>query len=1140
MPFNLSSKIIVRSGGALLLIFLVFAGWTILDARHQLQDQTSAAADQVVAALQAAAGRDAGWTARLPRTAELARVADVRVYDGDILLAEFALRQEGVAETAPQWFARLIAGTLPVTATRMQEQGGGRVVIRFDVADVVASAWGQLGRLTVALSGAFLLGAAIVGSRTRRHPERLSYAERSPILIQDARRQQSGAEIGAASDMVVGTGADVSCSELLASQTSDAILIYDRKGLVVYCNPAAEQLLGYAPGELLGKPVMRLMPPWKRDEVQEDLATATGAPAATELETQRLTKRGALIDVALSSVPLRDPARGAIVIGRLWSMRDISRRKQEETILRLLERGVTMSPDGIIITDASRDNAVIYANPAVEAITGYSSAELLGKSPRLLYAHESNQAGIEQLKQGIRAGEACRVILHNQRKDGKGFWNELSVAPIRDSGGRVTHFIGVLRDVTERTRHEDQLVRAESRLRTLIDGAPIGICISDEHNELQAVNPFFCALLGFEPEELAGRSLHDVIPEEVWARIAPARAGAQVGGGEIWLAKKTGERLTLLANTAFLTSASGTPDVVTFLVDITGRKRAEQALFQEKERAQVTLESIGEGVITTNAKGIVDYLNPVAEKLTGWLNEEAQGMPLAYVLNILDEDTRKPLQDPVERALRLGRLVTVARQASLVREDGKEFAIQVTAAPIRDRDEKIIGAVVVFHDVTEMRAMARQMTYEARYDALTGLLNRREFEKHLKHALTIAREENKEHVLGYLDLDKFKPVNDICGHSAGDELLRQIAAIIQSKLRESDVLARLGGDEFGILLYSCSVDSARKIAESIRHALKDYRFVWGDHTFDIGVSIGLVPVTAASGSLNDVLSAADSACYTAKNEGRDRVDVYEGESETEESGKTQWMRRIKEALEHDQFCLYQQAAEPLTEAGRTTRYYEILLRLRPRAGELLPPMAFLPAAERYQLMQSIDQWVVSTVLAMLGRGEIPPQDGDVVYGINLSAQSLCEEEFIDFVLEQIDRNDVPPERICFEVRDADVMANFSHAVHFVRTFKERGCRFALDDFGCARSSFGHLGSLPVDYLKIEGAIIRRVVESPADAVLADAIGRIGHLMGVRIIATQVESRLVLDKVKELGLDYAQGYEVARPRALEPVPAADDA
>ena len=566
-------------------------------------------------------------------------------------------------------------------------------------------------------------------------------------------------------------------------------------------------------------------------------------------------------------------------------------------------------------------------------------------------------------------------------------------------------------------------------------------------------------------------------------------------------------------------------------VDITERKLYEEALFREKESAQITLRSIGDGVITTDAECNVEYINPVAEELTGWKVDDASRRPIDEIFRGFHEETCEPLENPLAVSIRRSRSIKSVRPTLLIRRDGNELYIESTASPIRDGKGDVTGGVLVFHDVSESRELNRRLSYHASHDILTGLVNRAEFETRLERALKSAKAREASYALCYLDLDQFKIVNDSCGHSAGDALLGQLGALLKAKIRWRDTLARLGGDEFGVLLESCSLDEAMKTAEVLRVAISEFKFMWDDRSFRLGVSIGVVPITVDNEDVAALLSAADSACAAAKEAGRNRIHSFQ-ENDIDlmrRRREMQWAARINNALEDNRFELFRQTIKPL-QTEEDGAHYEILLRMRDETGGIIAPGLFIEAAERYSITPRIDRWVITNAFRWLV-SEADERERLILCSINLSGQSLGDEKFLPFVVEQFQMSGLDATKICFEITETAAIASYSQANRFINALKELGCKFALDDFGTGLSSFGYLKHFPVDFLKIDGSFVKEILHDPIDREMVRSINEIGHLTGKQTIAEFAENEEIITMLKGMGIDYAQGYGVSEPKRV---------
>jgi len=567
--------------------------------------------------------------------------------------------------------------------------------------------------------------------------------------------------------------------------------------------------------------------------------------------------------------------------------------------------------------------------------------------------------------------------------------------------------------------------------------------------------------------------------------------------------------------------------------EIEHRKQAEQELFETNEKALVVLSSISNAVISTNPQGLVTYVNPVAQKFIGDHVRALVALSLSDLFTFVDSRTEEEINDPVAECIGANSTLHYENWLVAINRQGREIEVELSVSPMRDQVGKIVGTVLVMQDVTEMKKLQQQMQYQAHHDFLTGLLNRHAFEQYLASALVNAHELRQDHALLYMDLDRFKLVNDSCGHAAGDALLKEITAEMQTVISKDDVFARLGGDEFAVLLCDCDLDNASQVAERIRYVVESFRFVWEQNTFDLGVSIGVMALTRENDTINEVLSTADNACYIAKERGRNKVYVYSPGDRViaRRYGEVQWMHQIRDALLNNRFYLYAQPIQALNSDAAPQVHWELLVRLRHENGSLIAPKEFIPAAERYHQMPALDRWVTEHAIQLLSEHDVA-QSNKLRCFINLSGQTLSDGQFLRFAIDTILRYGVEPGSLVFEVTETAAIANFQKAARLISVLREMGCRFALDDFGTGLSSFAYLKQLPVDYIKIDGSFIQHLVEDEVACAIAQSISDISHTMGVLCIAETVENEAVLQKVRQIGLDYAQGFCIAQPVPLE--------
>jgi len=644
-------------------------------------------------------------------------------------------------------------------------------------------------------------------------------------------------------------------------------------------------------------------------------------------------------------------------------------------------------------------------------------------------------------------------------------------------------------------------------------------------------------LLGVEPERLIGRAVTDLIRPAYRSRARKViDKQLKTSGGSLRYELQLidgAERARWAEANSMRMRYRGKPVLLTVARDISYRKSVEAALQRGRGQAQITLESLSEAIITTSPQGQIDYMNTAAESMTGMSRDDALGKPFSEVVKLVDEGDRRDLGDPAGRSLSLRKRVSMGRRALLMPAEGHaEVSIDATASPVLSPDGEISGAVVIMRDVGELRGLTREMSYQASHDALTGLVNRREFERQVNAGLDAVKAEGGNHILCYMDLDRFKAVNDTCGHLAGDNMLREVAGLLRDQVRDSDVVARLGGDEFAMLLVGCPLEKARQIAEDACSAVRNYRFVWQDRIFDIGISVGVVEINQQSSSLEDVLGAADSACYVAKQQGRGRVHIYSANEEkaARQRGEIHWLRKIQAALKDDCFELF---AQPIISvAGRIPRgpAVEVLLRLNDEDEGQIGPGKFIAAAERYHLIGALDRWVVQATLASIANGSIRLPDERSV-AINISGQTMADDEFLEFVVEALDHSQVDPAQICFDVTERAVLADLNHARRFIGVLHGIGCSFALDDFGSDIGSLASLNGLEIDFLKLDGLYTRNLAGDAVSQEVVSSVTRLSHAVGFKVIAEQVEDQASFDELRELGVNFIQGNYVEEPRAL---------
>ncbi len=696
------------------------------------------------------------------------------------------------------------------------------------------------------------------------------------------------------------------------------------------------------------------------------------------------------------------------------------------------------------------------------------------------------------------------------------------------------------RQERERLHLYAALEESRTRLELALEGANDGIWDVDLLRGNVFHSPRMAEMLGYRAGELGSAEeiwmalVHpDDLPALLRAKRAHLDGETERYEAEFRARAKDGTWRWIHSRGRVVRNGAGEPTrFVGVHTDVTDFKALQQRLFLEKERAEVTLASIADAVITTDAEGNVTFMNGVAERLTGWRLAEALGLPADTIAPLYDESSGVMIDSPVARAGRDKRAVAAGGHALLLDRRGEKLPVDESAAPILAGDGTLIGVVMVFHDVSHTRELTRRMSWQLTHDELTGLYSRREFENRLRRLVQDARAGGGVHALLYLDLDQFKIVNDTSGHLAGDELLKQLGFVLSEQMRRNDVLARLGGDEFAALLEHCPPAKAREIAEKLRRTVADFRFTWQDRVFDVGVSIGLVMLDAGTPDAEQALVAADTACYAAKEAGRNRVHEHRRDADGgERLGEMHLAASMRQALARDAFVLFTHEIRDLADAGQP-HCYEVLARMQDERGNLVKPGLFIPAAERYGFMPELDRWIVRRSFELLA-GASADMRATMLF-INLSGLSLREDDMARFIGEAACDTGIEPANICFEITETAAVAQLAVGVRFMRELREMGFRFALDDFGAGMSSFAYLKNLPVDFIKIDGAFVRDMLDDPVDHVFVETIHRIGRLMGKRTIAEFIENDALLAEARAIGIDYAQGHAVGKPRPLDAV------
>ena len=928
----------------------------------------------------------------------------------------------------------------------------------------------------------------------------------------------------------------------LSDSSPHGVFHTDADGACTYTNARWQVIYGLTLQQSLGHGWAATLHPEDRTAVCHEWTRSAARGIEFDMEYRIVHPDGGVRHVHSRSRRLF--GRGNEIVGHVGSVEDVTlrRRAERELAEERLRLANIIDGTGIGTWEWNVRTGEIRANERWTQIVGYSVEELAPLSVHTWRKsiHPDDRARSSALLEQHVAGatDLYEAEMRVRHRDGHWVWT-YSCGRImsRTVDGQAEWMFGIRQDVTERKQREESLRKSELFLERTgklagvggweVDLATGDIYWSPETCRIHGVapghRPRMEEVLGFYPP--AARSV-------LQSAVETAMSGGPGYDLELPFVRLNGERVWV-RTVGTVEFVNGKP-VRRYgaLQDVTESRRLAAELGKQHELLRVTLQSIGDAVITTDADGNVTWLNPVAERMTGWPTTEAQGRPLARVFHIVNEETRQATENPVALCLERGTVAGLADHTVLISRDGEEFGIEDSASSIRDAQGELLGVVLVFHDVTEQRRLSGEMSYRATHDALTGLVNRAEFESRLGRLLDKAHEDRGEHALLYIDLDQFKLVNDACGHGVGDQLLQQVSRLLGDALRARDTLARLGGDEFAIILEHCKPDQAMRVGQQICDRMDDFRFIHDGRRFRTGTSIGLVPVDSRWSTTTAILQAADTACYAAKEAGRNRVHAW---FDTDlaihaRSGEMQWASRIEQALDENRFVLFAQRIMAVRgEPGGV--HAEVLLRLIGTDGALVPPGAFLPAAERFHLVSRIDRWVLRHAIDWMQ--SVPDLTSIENLSVNLSGQSIGDRAFHRWANEVLTGAGADIRaRLCFEITETAAVTNLADAAAFIEQVRAAGVRVALDDFGAGASSFGYLKTLPVDFLKIDGQFIRDLVTDPLDEAAVRCFADVAKVVGIKTVAEFVDNEAVLARLRTIGIDFAQGVLLHRPVPID--------
>ena len=799
-------------------------------------------------------------------------------------------------------------------------------------------------------------------------------------------------------------------------------------------------------------------------------------------------------------------------------------------VLHSLKSSLEFAKDAIVVATADEaplGPSVVFVNCAFVNLADCVVNEVVGENLENLCDLKTQSEIFRRLFKdlGSRLQRACEVNLDFENEPETS--SEWQIVPLLDAEGTVRQWLGIHSDIR---RLNDARGAREASVyldHQLIESHLEPICRLLPDTTLTYVNAAYAELFHCIPQDLISKRFSDIAsPEDTSAILAHLESftpGEPVGQFEQKNTREDGNVQWHRWNTFAVFQGDGKASLFQSVgTDITLQRKAEEAL----RKVLSAVEQSPSSILITDTSGSIEYVNPAFVRTSGYSHREAIGQnPRILKSGLVPNEVYADLWEAITSGEPWrGKLANK-------RKNGETYWDLVAIAPVKNPEGKVSHFVSVQHEITEQQRLDEQLAHDATHDSLTNLVNRREFERRLDQAVKQAKEHSSHHVLCYLDLDQFKLVNDTAGHAAGDELLTEIRGILISKFRGRDTVARLGGDEFGVLLEHCKLEKALKITEMLITHLYDFRFKWNGQTFRIGASIGLVAVTRETGNAAQAMAQADVACYTAKDNGRNCIRIYQKEG-TELHDEILCAVTLREAVEEDRFCLYGQPIVELSTKGNRPTCYELLVRMIDRTGELALPGSFIPAAERYGIMGAIDRWVIKKAFHSFAKLLVEASPANIA--VNLSGNTLNDETFLDFLQEQFRESGFPEERVCFEITETAAIQNMGNLTELITEIRKRGSRFALDDFGSGLSSFHYLKTLPVDYVKIDGRFVQDMMENSVDHAMVSAINDVGHIMGIKIIAEYAHSEAIVQRLTELGVDYAQGHAMGVPMPLDEI------